>query len=517
MAVKLSISQSNILKVALFATGVSGIVAEYILSTLATYFLGDSVFQWTMTVSVMLFAMGLGSRISKYIRSHLLEVFVLIEFLLSIVVSFSALIVYVAATYIESLGILIYSMSILVGMMIGLEIPLVTRINETYEDLRENISSVMEKDYFGSLLGGVFFAFVGLPILGLTYTPFILGFINFAVAIFLYIKLHHLVSPTYKKALNFGAIFVAFLVFGGAITADPIIQFGEQSRYRDKVIFEKQTRYQKIIITQWQHHYWLYLNSHLQFSTLDEYLYHEPLVHPVMGLSKDPREVLVLGGGDGCAVRELLKYGDKIEKIMLVDLDPAMTDLGKNHHAMVEVNQNALHDPKVEIINQDAFSFLLKNERFFDVIIVDFPDPKTIDLNRLYSREFYEICYQHLRPEGLMITQAGSPYYATRAFECINLTMQAAGFATARMHNQVLTMGQWGWVVGAKNIPQDKIKTALRNVDLTGIQTRWLTSEGLLLITSFGKDLVPIDEIEVNSIQNPVLYKYYDKGNWDLY
>lgn len=138
-------TRSNILKLALFCTGLSGIVAEYILSTLATYFLGDSVFQWTMILSTMLFSMGLGSRISKFLEDYLLEKFIIIEFVLSILVSFSALLTYMAAAFTDILGVIIYTLSIAIGILIGMEIPLVTRLNEQFESLRVNIAAVMEK------------------------------------------------------------------------------------------------------------------------------------------------------------------------------------------------------------------------------------------------------------------------------------------------------------------------------------------------------------------------------------
>jgi len=162
--------KSNILKLALFATGLSGIVAEYILATLATYFLGDSVFQWTMIISVMLFSMGLGSRLSKYFTSDLLKKFIIIEFSLSLLTSFSSLLVYTAAAYTIYKGLIIYGLSIIIGLLIGMEIPLVVRLNYEFQKLKVNIASVLENDYYGSLIGGMFFAFIGLPYLGLTNT-----------------------------------------------------------------------------------------------------------------------------------------------------------------------------------------------------------------------------------------------------------------------------------------------------------------------------------------------------------
>ena len=509
-------SRSTLLKAAIFATGFSGVVAEYILSTLATYFLGDSNLQWVMTISLMLFSMGLGARFSKIFEKNLLKVFLLLEFTLSILVSFAPLLVYIASAYTQAIGVLIYSLAIFVGLLIGMEIPLVIRINDDYEKLRINISNILENDYYGSLLGGIFFALIGLPIFGLIYTPFILGFVNFSVSIVVLIYLWELLQLKERKSITtIGAVILILLTVGIFIT-DPVIRYGEQQKYADKVVYAEQTKYQRIVITQWKNDYWLYLNSNQQLCTRDEVMYHEPLVHPAMSLHPNPVDVLVLGGGDGCAVREILKY-PKVEKIMLVDLDPAMTDLGKTHPILTELNQNSLHNDKVEVLNADGYTYMQEIDDYFDVIIIDLPDPRSVEMGRLYSYEFYKQCYRHLRPGGVIVTQAGSPYFATRAFTCIVETMKSAGFETVPMHNQVITLGEWGWSLGVKQANGD-VKQKLRNLDFE-IPTKWINNEAMSLITSFGKDFYPWekDTVLVNRIHEPVLYKYYLKGNWDLY
>ncbi|MDF9797672.1 spermidine synthase [Catalinimonas alkaloidigena] len=511
--------RSNVLKIALFATGLAGIVAEYVLSTLATYFLGDSVFQWTIIVSMMLFSMGLGSRLSKIFEKDLLQKFIYVEFTLSIFSAFAALLAYTAAAFTMYTGFIIYAFSILIGLMIGLEIPLVIRLNDEFEELKVNISSVMEKDYYGSLLGGIFFAFVGLPYLGLTYTPFVLGLINFLVALLLLIVLWTAIATKVKKRLGLTAFLVALVLASGIFLAKPIILFGEQQRYKDKIIYQKQSRYQKIVITQWKDHHWLYINGNQQLSSLDEQMYHEPLVHPAMKLLPAVKDVLVLGGGDGCAVREILKYSE-VENITVVDLDPAMTDLGKTHPVLLELNQGALLNKKVEIINDDAFHFLENTNQYFDVVIIDLPDPKTVELGRLYSLEFYTLASKQMRPNGTIITQAGSPYFATKAFYCIDKTMAEAGFKTQPMHNQILTLGEWGWVIGVKTeYPKPNLKENLQQLSFTEVETAWLNQEAMQLMTSFGKKffLSDHDDLEVNTVHNPVLYKYYLDGNWDIY
>ncbi|WP_075591106.1 polyamine aminopropyltransferase [Labilibacter marinus] len=509
---------SAILMAAIFATGFSGIVAEYLLSTLATHFLGDSTMQWALIVSTMMFSMGLGSRISKSFETRLTEKFLILEFILSLVVSFVPLIVYTASAYIQSLSILIYSCSIAIGILIGMEIPLVTRINDQYEDLRVNISNVLENDYYGSLIGGVFFAFIGIPFLGINYTPFVLGLVNFSVAIAVFIFLKKFIDPAFKMLFNIGIVVITIVLVGGVFMADPIIQYGEQKKYKDKVVYAEQTKYQRIVITQWQNDFWLYLNGNEQLCSMDEMMYHEPLVHPAMSLHPHPKEVLVLGGGDGCAVREILKY-PATDKITLVDLDPAMTNLGKEHPLLTEINQGAMHHEKVEVLNKDGFTFLSENKYFYDVIIIDLPDPRTIELNRLYSEEFYRIAYKHLRPGGIIITQAGSPYFATKAFKCIVKTMESAGFKTIPLHNHIISLGEWGWSFGVKSSSDVDLKNSLQKLKFEHIETEWINNEAMQLITSFGKDIYPgqNDSVAVNKIHEPVLYKYYLKGNWDLY
>lgn len=510
--------RSNILKLCLFATGLSGIVAEYVLSTLATYFLGNSVLQWTMIVSIMLFSMGVGARITKIMDGNLLEKFIWIEIALSILASFVSLITYTTAIYSVYTGFVIYGLCVIIGLLIGMEIPLVIRINDSFETLKINVSSMMENDYYGSLLGGVFFAFVGLPFLGLTYTPFVLGFVNYAVAIVLLSVLWKDLGYQVKMRLSTANAAVLLMLVLGITGANKVIAHGEEVRYKDRVIFSEQTKYQKLVITQSNSDYWLFINGNQQLSTVDEIMYHEPLVHPLLKLHPNPKDVLILGGGDGCAAREILKY-NVVEKITLVDLDPEMTNLALVHPVLSEINQHALEHEKVTTINQDGYSFLEKENKYYDIIIIDLPDPKSIELGRLYSYEFYKLCRKVLRPNGLIVTQSGSPYFAARAFKCIENTMSEAGFSTVPIHNQVITLGEWGWILGSKSLTKEQFKKALVNLEFEDIPTKWINNEAMTLMTSFGKDFTinKKDSIEINTIHNPVLFKYYLNGEWDLY
>jgi len=460
--------------------------------------------------------MGVGSRISAKFENRILEKFLIAEFSLSLLTSTAVLCCYVMMGYTQYIGIVIYGFAIAIGVLIGMEIPLVTRINEENEELRTNIAGVMEYDYYGSLIGGLFFVFVGLPYLGLTHTPFVLGGINFIVAIALFWKLRHHIRPVPRRIFASLIPMITIILVTLGVGADAIVLHGEQKRYGDKVIFSEQTRYQKIIITQYKEHYWLYLNGSKQLCTFDEYLYHEPLVHPVMHLSKDPKNVLILGAGDGCAIREVLKY-PRVEKITLVDIDPKMTEIGMSNPIFTIMNDSAYYDPKVAVVNQDAFQFLDETDNFYDVMILDFPDPKSIDINRIYTKEFYQLCYRRLRPHGVIVTQAVSPYYTTKAYRSIEKTIAASGFNALAIHNHVYSFGEWGWVIGSKTLKTEQIKNELRQMTFDNIKTRWITPESIMLMTSFGRDLFDADSVEINTIHNPVLYRYYLDGVWTRY
>ena len=585
------INKSRTLQLSLFATGCSGIVAEFVLSTLATYLMGNATFQWTMIMSIMLFAMGMGSRTSRHFDSHLLDTFILSEFLLSALCALSSVLAFGLSTQIESREIVIYPLAFSIGFLIGLEIPLVTRLNSIYQELRSNIASVLEMDYFGSLLGGVLFAFVFLPFLGFIYTPILLGSINFIVASWLMWRFLNLTHRKKRLISAFGLCLV--ILVSATIFAKPMILFSEQKKYKDTIIYAKQTRYQKIVMTQWKSHYWLYINGQEQFSTYDEERYHEPLVHPAMQLAGAREHILILGGGDGLAAREVLKYSD-VRSITLVDLDPVMTDLAKYHPVLTQINQNSMSHEKMTVKNMDGAMFLTQTDRLFDVILIDLPDPDSMDIMHLYSLSFYRELQRHLTEQGVLVTQATSPYFSKKAFLCIHKTMQTAGWVTLPMHNQVPTLGEWGWILAIKPakhssadfsaiddvikeksglkdsvswtsetvddpIPtkfslkseSERLKRKILSLDFNGIQTRFINRDAVISMTHFGKGLFhegkntpekkdsidkkgnlnkknnerhgtiknPLEtiEIKVNKQENPVLFKYYHQGEWDIY
>ncbi len=512
-----SLGVSSLLKLCLFATGLAGIVAEFVLCTLATYFLGNAVLQWTLMMSFMLFAMGLGSHLSRYCSAHLLDTFTVLEFALSLLCASAAAAAYILSPFLNNVGLVIYPLGIAIGLLIGMEIPLITRVNATYEELRVNISSVMEKDYYGALIGGLFFAFVALPYFGLTYTPIALGAVNFGVASLLLFRFRSLLNaPRLLSGLWAG---VGAGLIGLFVLAEPILLFGEQALYKDTVILAKQTPYQRLVMTRWRNDYWLYINGNQQFSSYDEERYHEPLVHPAMALSGHRAEVLILGGGDGLALREVLKYS-QVKSVTLVDLDPEMTTLAATHPVFLQLNAHALADPRVSVVNADAFAFLQDTAHLFDVIIVDLPDPNSAELARLYSLNFYRLCKKHLKRGGTLVTQATSPFFSRWAFVCIQKTMAEAGFSVLPYHNHIPTLGEWGFVLGvdAELLESAALKETVQGLSFQGIETHFLNQEAMIAMVHFGKDVFrDTDEIEVNRESRPVLPSYYQQGRWEVY
>ena len=508
---------SFILKICVFATGCAAMVTEYTLATLASYLLGDSIRQWTIVISLMLFSMGLGSRYSRKFEAQLLDRFVLIEFGLSFLCTFSAMFCFWISAYTINFGLVIYAVACMIGFMTGLEIPLITRINQSYESLRENISSVMEYDYYGGLLGGALFAFVLLPFLGLTYTPVLIGSLNLLVAsLILWYFPDRLMRPRILN-IQFAALFlVSVLAF---VVAKPIVLYGEQHKYKDKIVYQEQTRYQKIVVTQWKEDYWLFINGSTQFSTYDEERYHEPLVHPLMGLIKERKDILLLGGGDGLAAREILKYPD-VENLTLVDLDPAMTRLARQDTIFLSINQGSLNDPRVRVVNQDAYQFIKNSGDLYDAVIIDLPDPKSVSLSLLYSLGFYKMVEKHLKPFGSMVTQSTSPLYSPEAFLCIKKTMEAAGFSTVPYQNSVPSMGQWGWVIGVRHeaMPAQRLKQELLTLEFADIETRFFNRDAMISMAHFGKGLFEKEaQIEPNTQFDHNILKYYRQGSWDVY
>ena len=232
--------------------------------------------------------------------------------------------------------------------------------------------------------------------------------------------------------------------------SDWISSTADNQLFADEVIFERNTRYQRIVITRWKDDLRLFLNSHLQFSSRDEYRYHEALVHPGLSSLPNARRALVLGGGDGLAVRELLKYPN-LESITLIDLDPEMTRLFTDHPVLAPLNDHSFSNPRVKVINDDAFVWLDRNEGSWDFVVVDFPDPTSFSLGKLYTTAFYRLLKKHVSAGGLIVVQSTSPMFARQSYWCIVETLKQAGFRTWPYHIYVPSFGEWGFTLAGDN------------------------------------------------------------------
>lgn len=494
---------------AVFIIAICGIIYELIIGAISSYLLGDSVKQYSITIGLFMSAMGIGSYSTKYFRRNLFDVFVTIELLIGVFGGLSAIFLFAAYGFTNIYYLVMYLTIIIIGIMVGLEIPIITRIIEENENnLRITIANVLSFDYIGALLGSLAFPLILLPHLGEIRAAFLVGLINISVAILIIYKYKGFIKNLYL--MKFFAFLFALLIFIGFITGNYTASFIEDSFYRDKVIYRQQTKYQKIVVTKHRDDLRLFLNGNIQFSSIDEYRYHEALVHPAMSLSKELKNILILGGGDGLAAREILKYGNKVKNIVLVDLDPEVVSFCSSNPLIKDLNNNSLENEKVEIINTDAYKYLEDTKKKFDVIIVDLPDPNNEALNKLYTNLFYRLIYQHLHEGGFVAIQSTSPYYANEAYWCIRNTVESEGFFTNGYHLNVPSFGDWGFTLASKE------SFSTEDIKLT-IPTRYLNNDILGSIFYFAKDEKKSqDKVEVNSLTNPVLLRYYQKA-WSSY
>lgn len=319
-----------------------------------------------------------------------------------------------------------------------------------------------------------------------------------------------------EKSLQwiYGFLFL-FLAMSIPLISSPFKLYESQKSYYDKVVYSQDTPFQTIDVTEWKGQRWYYYNGINNFSTIDEWLYYEPLVYPVLELAGDVNEILVIGGDNGLAIREILKYNDVLN-IEHVTLDTALCNLAKSHELFTSINNGSLTNHRVNSQQQNIFRHLNNHPSTYDIIIIDIPDPVDIELNQYYTKEFYKLCYNALSEKGMLVTQAGSPYFATEAYYCISNTIQASQFSVLEMHNQVLTMGEWGWIIGAKHLNSEQLNLQAKSLTFSHLSTAWLNNEAMNMMLSFGKINTSISDTIVNTLKKPVVHAYYTKGTWDF-
>lgn len=492
------------LNVVIIAT--CGLIYELLAATVSSYVLGDSVTQFSTIIGVYLFAMGVGSWLSRFIERNVAEKFIDIELAVAIIGGASAPLLFLTFAYVSYFGLILYSMVFIIGTLVGLEIPLLMRILKDELDFKELVSKVLALDYVGALLAALMFPIFLVPKLGLNRTSLLFGMLNAAVGLWATWLLAPLIKTKRLTILRVKGFAVIVLLGIAFIKAESLTTLAEDGLFPDQIVYAKSSPYQRIVVTRGKLGHSLFLNGNLQFNSFDEYRYHEALVHPAFAAhTGEPRRVIVLGGGDGLALREILKY-PSVESVTLVDLDPLMTGLSNALPALAELNKNAFSDPRVSVINADAFVWLDNTAiESFDVAIVDFPDPNNFALGKLYTTRFYNLLKAKLKPDAAVVIQCTSPLYARNSFWSIIRTLEAAGYKVKPFQTTVPSFGVWGYAL-AKLEPFD---TPSNLSD--GIEFRYLNRNTLAAMFDFPSDMTPpSDDIEINRLDNQALVRYYE-------
>ena len=490
-----------LLLASVFVIATCGLIYELIAGTLASYLLGDSVTQFSTVIGAYLFAMGVGSWLSRFVERRLLGVFIQVEFYVGLVGGASAALLFGLFGQVGSFRVLLYALVFLVGAMVGLEIPLLLRILRDRLEFKDLVAKVLALDYVGALLASLLFPLVLVPRLGLVRSAFFFGMLNVLVGLITLRLLRERIAWARGHAMVGGGILVVLGV--GFALSDRLVTWAEGATYSD-VIYARSSAYQRIVLTRGQGDLRLYLNGNLQFAQRDEYRYHEALVHPGMAAAPRRARVLVLGGGDGLAVREILRWPD-VERVTLVDLDPAMTQLFSSHELLTALNDRALLSPKVQVVNADAFLWVqAQPEAAWDFILADFPDPSNFALGKLYSTAFYSEVRRALAPDGVLCVQCTSPYAARRAFWTTVHTLDATGFGTRPYHAYVPSFGEWGFVLASPR--------ALLPPSAEGLPPglRFLDAPTLATMFRFPRDMGEVPT-EVNRLNNQVLVRVFEE------
>lgn len=476
-----------------------GLVYELIVGTLASYLLGDSVTQFSTVIGVYLSALGVGAWLSRFIDKGLGQRFVEIELAVALAGGISAPFLFATFSAGASFRVALYGIVLLVGTLVGLEIPLLLRIMKGQLAFKDLVSRVLTFDYLGSLVASLLFPIVLVPRLGLVRTSLLFGLINALVGLWSTFLLESVIGSV--KRLRVKAVFVSALLLVGLAFGDAMTSVFEEQLYNDEIVHAQSTEYQRIVVTRGHRGFSLFLNGNLQFSSVDEYRYHEALVHPAFRAASAHKKVLILGGGDGLAAREVLRYSD-VEGITLIDLDGAVTKLAVGYGELSSLNDHSLTNAKLRLVNDDAMQWLTEHDDTFDVVIVDFPDPNNFSLGKLYTTRFYALLKRHLSVGAVAVIQSTSPLFARQSYWCIDTTLRAAGFLTKPYHVWVPSFGEWGYVLASLE--------PLSPRHLLPENLRFLDEATMPSLFQFSKDMSEVPA-EVNRLNNQVLVRYYEE------
>jgi len=509
------------LLVAVFLISVCALVYQLLAGTISSYLVGDSVYQFSLVIGMFVSSMGLGSFLSRYINKQLHDWFILVELLTGVTGGMSAIVLFLAFSHIENYTPFLIMVSVGIGTLVGLELPIILRIVKEHNTLKIVLSNVMTADYAGALFASLLFPIILVPHLGLIRTSLTFGLMNVAVAsAALYVFRERIIA---RKGLITLAATSMLLLGTCFIFAGRISTFAEDKLYNDEIIYTANTPYQRVVVTKTRNDLRMFINGSIQFSSQDEYRYHEALVLPAMSSAHSRRNILVIGGGDGLAAREILKFND-VERLLIVDIDSAITDFARDNPMMRALNLDSMRHPKTRIVNDDAWKFLEKAPDLYDVIIIDLPDPDDLTLSRLYSRSFYRLLAGKLARGGKMVTQATSPLYSNKAFWCIYNTISAIEnplyeselasettcLETEAYGCYVPSFGSWGFVM-ASNAPIKWDQISIK------VASKFVNTEFIKVMNVFSPDIQHVDT-EINTIDTHVVKSYYEEGweSWAL-
>lgn len=523
--------RGRLLLFAVMAAAACAIVYELIIAAVSSYLLGNTVHQFSITIGLFMFSMGVGSFLSKYIERRILDRFILVEASLGFIGGISSSLLFAAYVYLESeaaYAAAMYLLILVIGALVGLEIPLLTRLMRERASLQDALAKALAFDYIGALAGAVAFPYLLLKSFGLIQSGFIVGLLNALIG-------GIVLARGWRQAKKRFFLTVCLIAAGGILgfltwKADAVDASLERQLYASRIAATARSPYQRAVVTRAAgprlhpeknkptpylaaakrgDDLRLFIDGQIQFSSVDEYRYHEALVHPAMSLAKRRARVLILGGGDGLAAREVLKYPD-VELITLVDIDPTIVEMCRNNPEIAALNEGSLDHPKLRIVYEDAYKFVENTGELFDAALIDLPDPNHESLAKLYSVQFYRILRARLSDGGTVAAQSASPFFSRAAFWCIHRSMEAAGYAsTLAYHLEVPSMGDWGFNLGSTlPVSPDQIRLS--------VPTLYLTDESLAAMFAFGKDVSEIDA-NPNTLMKPILIHYYDDPRWAYY
>jgi len=481
-----------------------GLVYELLAGTLSSYLLGNSVAQFSLVIGVFLSSMGLGSYLSRHVKGAPLPRLLVVEFLVGLVGGAMGLVGFFAFAWTALYVPVLLAFTSAVGTLVGLEIPLVLMVLEDTRSTRVNVANVLSVDYAGALAASLLFPYLLLPHLGLLQGGIVTGIANTLVGLVLLWHFRTQAGP-HRKALAAFGLGSLGLLSAALFFCEPLAGFLESRLYRHPILLAEQSRYQKLVVTRRKQDIRFFLDGHLQFCSLDEHRYHEALVHVPARFVSHLRRVLVLGGGDGLAVRELRRHPG-LDSIVLVDLDPAVTRLFRHNPMLLQLNDSSLHDPRLRLVDDDAFAFLRRDTTSWDLILADLPDPSDPSLAKLYSSAFYGMAMARLSAQGVLCVQSGSPWQTRRAFWSIHNTLRSLSTADDTVHVRPMSVylpsfGIWGFQIASHH----RLDSAVAPLP-PGL--RFLSDSTWNTVFQLPPDMGPVPA-EPSTLDRPVVVQYY--------